>query len=36
MFVVVGLCVFVTVTDGVSWFAGHVRDGYRAGAPKAK
>jgi cell division protein FtsW (lipid II flippase) len=32
MFVVVGLCAFVIVADGVMWFAGHVIAGYREGS----
>jgi hypothetical protein len=36
MFVVLGLCLFVTVAEGAWWFAGFVREGYRAGAPKPK
>lgn len=36
MWVVVGLAAFVNAADGIMWFAGHVRDGYRIGAPKAK
>jgi hypothetical protein len=29
MAVVVGLCIFVTVVDGVWWFVGYVVEGYR-------
>lgn len=36
MWVIVGLCIFVTIANGVWAFTGHVLAGYRAGAPKAK